>query len=218
MKNPERIAVMAALGLICLGASSLRAQSVLPMNLNIKLTVQSQDMVHEQVGSSPTYKSTIMKMRATNKDLVSLLEVAYGNADFTGYILAVDDYSGDFLIVDKSGNQIKNATADGFLSNFYDTEGDSIYKGSDNHQTDSSRYTDLYLNSFTFHDAANGNNFSFNGIEQWNSNYNGNNYKFTDSFTLKGSGSGSLDNPPGGGSVSLFLLNGSVSGKAKGID
>lgn len=217
MKKPERLAVVAALGLIALGVSTVRAQ--LPMNVNVKLTVQSQDLDREQVGSSPTYKSTIMKMRVTNKDLVSLLEVAYGNADFTGDMLAVDYNSGDFLIVDKSGNQVKNVTADGFMSNFYDTEGDSVYKGTENHDTGSWNYTDLYLNGFSFTDAPNGNNFSFNGTEQWKSNYNGNNGKFNDSFKLIGSGSGSLDNAPGGGgSVSLFLLTGTISGKAKGID
>lgn len=217
MKHPKQMTLVATLGLVFLGVNTLQAQ--LPMNLNVKLTAQSQDLIHEQVGTSPKYKSTITKMRISNKDLLSLLEVAYTNADFSGYTLAVDDNNGDFIIVDKNGNVIRDATADGFMSNFFNTEGDSLEKGSDNHNTGSENYAWLYTNYLTFDDSTHGNHFDFHGLELWVYKYNGNSYKFIDSFKLDGAGSGSLDTAPGnGGSVSLFLLSGSISGKAKGID
>lgn len=221
MKYAKRMAAMATMGWIAFGANSLQAQPALPMNLNVKLTVLTQDLVDQQVGTSPVYKSTIMKMKVTSKDLLSVLEVAYTNADFTGDALAIDDnYNsntyGDFIVVDPNGNVVKDPTADGFFNNFYDTEGEYLYKGSSNDNTGSDKYTDFFTNVLQFNDMTYGNHFDFKGLEQWNYSFNGKNNAFSDSFKLNGAGSGSFTNAPGGGSVSLFLLSGSVSGKVKG--
>ena len=52
--------------------------------------------------------------KMTNKDILNLLGVAYSTNFPPGSLLTIDWYSGDFLVLDKHRNLIKDATADWF--------------------------------------------------------------------------------------------------------
>jgi hypothetical protein len=219
MKRTKLIIGMAALWVLALGAPSVQAQSIVPTKLTFKLAVQAQDMYEQQVGTSPNFKSTIFKAKVTNKEILQLLELACDRS-FTGDTIAMDDVEGDFVVLDSSGNVVTNVTAGGILSNFFDSEDkDYLEKGTHNDATGSENYTWTYFNALQFADSANGNSFRVSGIEEWKYVYNGNNGKYTDSFKFTASGAGALGTPlDGGDTVDFFLLSGTITGKASGID
>src|SRR5262245_30783516 len=117
------LTTLTLLGLVSFGTVKAQAQGIIPMFLNVKITAQVQDLLRHQVGTSPVQKSTVVKMKVTTKDLLGLLAIAY-NTNFFNATVIVDDASGDFLVIDFSGNTLHNATADGFLNNFFDDESD----------------------------------------------------------------------------------------------
>ena len=232
MKRTILTANLAILGLMAFCANSLKAQTndevMTPLSMNFKLTVQFQDMLEVQVGSSPIFKSTVGRAKVTTKTILELAGLACGGMDFTGYSLVVEDFNylnedleGDFYVLDRDGNVVTNLTAGGFLSNFFDSEDkDYLVKEIYNDDTDSSKGTSTFMNEIEFTDSAHANSFIFHGTEQWTWNYNGNTGAFTDTFKLPGGGTGALETPPSDDSeaVDFFILSGTVSGRAKGID
>jgi hypothetical protein len=220
MKKTSLVAVL-TVGLLATGIGSLQAgivvPPVLPMVINASLTVQAQGLESEPSGSS--FKSTIIKVKVITRDLLNLLEVAYTN-DFTDCSLIVDlsdgPTGGDFMVMDPNGNVLVNASVDGFFSNFFDTESDFIFKGTEN--ASSSSFTDVFTNEIDFQDSAHSNDFFLFGTEEFASSSSSSSGKFKDSFKLTGAGTGQLGTPPGGGpGTSFFMLSGTISGKASGI-
>jgi hypothetical protein len=223
MKNSKLITVLAVLGLLAANASAINGPPPAPLKTSFKLTVQAQDFDQQQVGSSTVYKSTILKVKVTNKEILKLLETAYTN-NFTGDTLVADYVWHEFVIVDHvTGNVVAYPSDNGFLSFTDDNESDWVTKGSDNTGTDPDSYnhTHVLTNAILFNDPAHTNSFGISGLEQLADSYNGKNYKYSVSSTLTGSGTGTLLTPPadsGSDGVDFFVVSGTISIKGSGVD
>jgi hypothetical protein len=218
MKKFKQSVLWAVLGFAVCVAGQLQAQTVIPMPLIAKLTIQRQGLSDAPTaGNTNLLKSTIIKVKVTAKDLLNLVAVAY-NTTFSNATLVVDDVNGDVLVVDSSGAVLKNATTDGFFENFFNSESNDIFSGTLDNVGFAAAITDIFSNELNFHDNPHNNSFELFGMETFKVSENSQG-KFTDSFVLTGAGTGELETPPGGGNgTSLFIINGSVSGKGTGID
>jgi hypothetical protein len=195
----------------------VHAQPFMP--LNVKFTVEAQDYSHEQVGSSEVFKSTTLKMKVTNREILDLLGIAYGS-DFTGAKLAVNYQNGHFVVLNTNNTVIVDATAGGYMTGFFADESDSICKGICDHRggSYSQKYKYVCVKSFTFDDTTNDNEFVFGGVQQEDYRYDGETGAFTSICKLDGAGAGYLETPPGGGEGSSFIIKGTIQGRVSGID
>ncbi len=218
MKNLKLIIPMAVTALLSLVASNVQAQ----FTLNCSLTARWQVLADHQVKSnSPVFIWTTKTIKVTNKDLLKLLELAYRTN--SGAFTTVSNHftlglssGGDFDIFNKAGAVVKDATTDGFFSNFTDGDSSNLANEVSNDQTGAESFTSYFTGTFSFTDSFNGNSFTFGGMEvrHYNRAANG---KFTDSRALVGSGTGDIETAPsGGGSPGLIILTGSVSANERG--
>jgi len=209
--------VLVLIGLVVAATARVQAQGLIPLSANFKLTVQAQGLDDEQVGTSPIFKSTIVKMKVTTKDIIALLGVAYATTFSNNVSLVIDDSTGDFLLVNGT-NIVHNVSTDGFMSNFYDLESDELFTGQFNDATGAEAFTDVFTNEIHFRDDPHNNRFVFVGLESFKFSQTAEG-KFKDTYVINGQGSGELETPPGGGDpVPLIMLSGSVSGSATGVN
>lgn len=212
MRKSKLLIPIAVAGLLCAGAAGLQAQ---PYKLNVELSAKFQKLSDQRVGTSHTVIWTTRTMRVTNKDILSLLEIAYG-ADFTGDTLALSS-SGDFEVLDGT-NVVQNVS--GFLSNLFNNESDSVSNETLNDNSGSNSGTDFFTASFTYSDPdpAHTNSFTFGGSEASHFTFNGHNGHFTESFILTGAGAGDIESILQGKVPGTIILKGSISGHRSGID
>ncbi len=214
MRKSKLLIPIAVAGLLCAGAAGLQAQ---PYKLNVELSAKFQNLSDHRVGTSHTVIWTTKTIRVTNKDILSLLEIAYG-ADFTGDTLALSSGgSGDFVVLEGT-NVVQNATTSGFFSGFFDNESDSVSNETLNDNSGSNSGTDFFTASFTYSDPTHTNSFTFGGSEAFHFTFNGHNGHFTESFILTGAGDGDIETISSGSGPGTVILKGSISGHRSGTE
>jgi len=222
MKIMKTSAILAACGLLALGANTLQAQVTTngANTVTFNLTVRAQDLDNVQVGSSPIYKSTFITRKVTNKDILKMLEMAYSTTFPSGSLLTIDWYSGDFIVLDKHRNLITNTTSDGFFNKYYDSETNDVLKETSNHDNNNYSSSIFETAEIRFDDAAHTNSFTLSGLETYSYSANGHTGIGTESLTLTGVGTGALNAPVGDGTntAPFFLVNGTFSSRGKGAD
>ncbi len=206
MKSYQLLTAFAVAGFLSFDAA--QAQTY---RLNFKLTLQAQDMWREYVGSSPVQKSTVVKIKVTNKEMLKLRGVSYGQ-DFTGDMLAL--HSGHFQVRDSTGNTVvRDATSGGVMANFDAMKSSYVRQEIIDNSKGTYNGTGYCTSVLAYADML-GNQFSMNGSLQDSSKHNsgGSTYSFK---MTSGTGTGHLNTPPAGADpLPLFIITGTLDGKS----
>ncbi len=191
------------------GFLSFDAAQAETYRLNFKLTLQAQDMWQEPPGA-PVQKSTVVKIKVTNKEMLKLLGVSYGQ-DFTGNSLTLQ--SGHFQVRNSGNSVVRDATSGGVMANFEAGKSGYVYQETIDNNKGTYNGTGYCTRILAYADML-GNHFSMNGSMQESTKHNSSGWTYSFKM-MSGTGSGHMNTPPAGADpLPLFIITGTLDGKS----